>query len=112
FLIWSMMAGAALPILEYLAAARWLGFEPRMGMLAGLARIEAWLVGLFLAFQIGDLVARGAMDAMLSGTWFALLFWVEIGFGLLLPLVLLMIPGVREKRGGLATARGLILARV
>ena len=28
---------------------------------------------------------RGAVGAMLSGTWFALSFWVEIGFGLLLP---------------------------
>ena len=56
YLFSAMMAGPAMAILEHLAAARWLGFEPRMEMLAGLARIEAWLVGLFLAFQMGDLV--------------------------------------------------------
>jgi formate dehydrogenase iron-sulfur subunit len=112
FLFSAMMAGPALVILEYLAAARWLGFEPRMGMLDGLARIEAWLVGLFLAFQMGDLFARGATDAMLSGTWFALSFWIEIGLGLLLPLVLLMLPEVRQSRGGLATACSLIVAGV
>jgi Ni/Fe-hydrogenase subunit HybB-like protein len=83
-----------------------------MDLLAGLARIEAWLVGLFLTFQMGDLVYRGAVGAMLSGTWFALSFWVEIGFGLLLPFVLLLLPEVRESRRGLATACGLIVAGV
>jgi Ni/Fe-hydrogenase subunit HybB-like protein len=113
YLFSAMMAGPAMAILEYLAASRWLGFEPRMDMLAGLARIEAWLVGLFLAFQIGDLVSReGAVDAMLSGTWFALSFWVEIGFGLLLPLVLLTMPEVRQSRGWLATACALVVAGV
>jgi Ni/Fe-hydrogenase subunit HybB-like protein len=109
YLFSAMMAGPALAILEYLAAARWLGFEPRMEMLASLARIEAWLVGLFLAFQVGDLVSRGAVDAALTEGWFALSFWVEIGLGLLLPLVLLILPEVRESRGGLATASALVL---
>jgi Ni/Fe-hydrogenase subunit HybB-like protein len=83
-----------------------------MDLLAGLARIEAWLVGLYLAFQVGDLVYRGAVGPMLSGTWFALSFWVEIGFGLLLPLALLIMPEARESRRGLATACGLVLAGV
>jgi Ni/Fe-hydrogenase subunit HybB-like protein len=109
YLFSAMMAGPALAILEYLAAARWLGFEPRMEMLASLARIEAWLVGLFLAFQVGDLVSRGAVGAALSGGWLALSFWVEIGLGLLLPLVLLILPEVRQSRGGLATACALVL---
>ena len=99
-------------ILEHFAAARWLGFEPRLDMLAGLARIEAWLVGLFLVFQIGDLVWRGAVGAMLGGTGFALSFWIEVGAGLLVPLVLLMMPEARQSPGGLATACGLIVAGV
>jgi Ni/Fe-hydrogenase subunit HybB-like protein len=109
FLFSAIMAGPAMAILEHLAAARWLGFEPRMGMLASLARIEAWLVGLFLAFQLGDLVSRGAVGAALNGSWFALSFWVEIGLGLLLPLVLLILPEMRRSRGGLATACALII---
>jgi Ni/Fe-hydrogenase subunit HybB-like protein len=112
FLFSAIMAGPAMAILEHLAAARWLGFAPRLDLLAGLARIEAWLVGLFLTFQMGDLVYRGAVGAMLSGTWFALSFWVEIGFGLLLPFVLLLLPEVRESRRGLATACGLIVAGI
>jgi Ni/Fe-hydrogenase subunit HybB-like protein len=112
FLFSAMMAGPALAILEHLVAARWLGFPPNMDMLAGLARIEAWLVGLLLVFRIGDLVVRGAVDAALSGTSFAASFWVEIGFGLLLPLVLLMMPEVRESRAGLATACSLVVAGV
>jgi len=112
FLFSAMMAGPAMAILEHLAAARWLGFEPRMEMLASLARIEAWLVALFLAFQIGDLVSRGAVGGMLNGTWFALFFWIEIGLGLLLPLALLMMPEVRQTPRALATACGLVVAGV
>jgi Ni/Fe-hydrogenase subunit HybB-like protein len=112
FLFSAMMAGPAMAILEHLAAARWLGFAPRMDLLAGLARIEAWLVGLFLAFQMGDLVYRGAVDAMLSASWFAVSFWIEIGFGLLLPLALLLMPEVRQSRRGLATACSLVIAGV
>ena len=112
YLFSAMMAGPAMAILEYLAAARWLGFEPRMGMIASLARIEAWLVGLFLAFQLGDLILRGAVDAMLSPTWFAVSLWVELGLGLLVPLVLLMMPEVRQSRGALATACSFIVGGV
>jgi Ni/Fe-hydrogenase subunit HybB-like protein len=112
FLISAMMAGPAMAILEHLAAARWLGFTPRMDLLAGLARIEAWLVALVLMVQVGDLFYRGGSNAMLSGTWLALSFWVEILVGLLLPLVLLILPEVRESRGGLATACSLVVAGV
>ena len=112
FLFSAMMAGPAMAILEHLAAARWLGFAPRMDLLAGLARIEAWLVGLFLAFQMGDLFYRGAADIALSASWFAVSFWVEIGFGLLLPFVLLLMPEVRDSRAALATACSLVIAGI
>jgi Ni/Fe-hydrogenase subunit HybB-like protein len=112
YLFSAMMAGPAMAILEHLAAARWLGFAPRMDLLAGLARIEAWLVGLFLAFQMGDLFYRGAADAMFISSWFAVSFWVEIVFGLMLPFVMLMMSEVRESRRGLATASSLIIAGI
>lgn len=112
YLFSAMMAGPAMAILEHLAAARWLGFAPRMDLLAGLARIEAWLVGLFFAFQMGDLFYRGAVDAMFTASWFAVSFWVEIVFGLMVPFVLLMMPEVRESRRGLATACALVIAGV
>jgi Ni/Fe-hydrogenase subunit HybB-like protein len=112
FLFSAMMAGPAMAILEHLAAARWLGFAPRMELVGGLARIECWLVGLFLAFQMGDLFYRGAADAMFAPSWFAVSFWVEILFGLMLPFVLLLMPEVRESKGGLATACSFIIGGI
>ena len=112
FLFSAMMAGPAMAILEHLAAARWLGFAPHMELLGGLARIEAWLVGLFLAFQMGDLFYRGAADAMFTASWFAVSFWVEIVFGLMVPFALLMVPEVRESRRGLAWACALVIGGI
>ena len=92
--------------------------------LAGSASSRAWSCSpgsrasrpgwsaLYLVFQMGDLFYRGAAGAMLSATGFALLFWVGIGFGLLLPLVLLIMPEVRESRRGLVTACSLVVAGV
>jgi formate dehydrogenase major subunit len=68
-----------------------------------------------LAGEIKGLFCFGqnpAVGAILSATWFALSFWIEIGFGLLLPFVLLLLPEVRESRRGLATACGLVVAGV
>lgn len=112
YLFSAMMAGPAMAILEHLAAARWLGFAPRMELLGGLARIECWLVGLFLAFQMGDLFYRGAADAMFISSWFAVSFWVEIVFGLMIPFVLLLMPEVRGSRRGLAWACALIIGGI
>src|SRR5258707_1410495 len=84
FLFSAMMAGPAMAILEHLAAARWLGFAPRTDLLACLARIEAWLVGLFLAFQMGDLFFRCGTDAMLSASLPAASFLVQHGLVMVL----------------------------
>jgi Ni/Fe-hydrogenase subunit HybB-like protein len=112
YLFSAMMAGPAMAILEHLAAARWLGFTPRMDLVAGLAKIEMWLVGLFLAFQMGDLFYRGAADAMFSASWFAVSFWIEIGFGLMLPFVLLLMPEARGSGRGLAWACSLVIGGI
>ncbi|HEX7232742.1 MAG TPA: NrfD/PsrC family molybdoenzyme membrane anchor subunit, partial [Candidatus Binatia bacterium] len=112
YLFSAMMAGPAMAIIEHLAVARWLGFVPRMGLLGGLARIECWLVGLFLAFQMGDLFFRGAADAMFVASWFTVSFWVEIVFGLMIPFVLLLMPEIRDSKGGLATACSFILGGI
>jgi Ni/Fe-hydrogenase subunit HybB-like protein len=61
---------------------------------------------------MGDLFYRGAIGAALTANWFAVSFWIEVGFGLLLPFVLLLMPEVRESRRGLATACSLIIAGV
>ena len=112
YLFSAMMAGPAMAILEHLAAARWLGFTPRMDLLAGLAKIEMWLVGLFLAFQMGDLFYRGAADAMFAPSWFAVSFWIEIGFGLMVPLALLIMPEARVSRRGLGWACSLVIGGI
>jgi formate dehydrogenase iron-sulfur subunit len=61
---------------------------------------------------MGDLFYRGAADAMFISSWFAVSFWVEVVFGLMIPFVLLVMPEVRESRRGLAWACALIIGGV
>jgi formate dehydrogenase iron-sulfur subunit len=61
---------------------------------------------------MGDLFYRGAADAMFISSWFAVSFWVEIVFGLMIPFVLLLMPEVRGSRRGLAWACALIIGGI
>jgi hypothetical protein len=65
-----MMAGPAMAILEHLTAARWLSFA-RMDLLAASPASGPWTLP---CLPNERSFHRGAADAMLSGTWFAVSF--------------------------------------
>jgi len=60
-----------------------------------------------LRFQ--DLFDRGALKLVAHGGYETGLFLLEIGLGLVLPIVLLMIPKVRESSGGLYLSSVLVV---
>jgi Ni/Fe-hydrogenase subunit HybB-like protein len=108
FLVSAIMAGPAVAILEHIAAARWLRFTPRMDLLAGLARIEVWLLGGYGTFKLVDLFYRGAGGAMFEWSWITLSFWAELMIGVVVPFAMLLQPEMRTSRRGLAVATGMI----
>jgi Ni/Fe-hydrogenase subunit HybB-like protein len=109
FLASAIMTGPAMAMLEHMAAARWLNFAPRVDLLGGLARIEAWLIGLYATFKISDLFYRGAAGALFEWSWITLSFWTEVFIGLVLPFAMLLQPEVRASRKMLAAACGMVL---
>jgi hypothetical protein len=82
-----------------------------------LGRFLAWVVWLFLAIRLGDLILRGDGRFLLGSGWNGVLFWIETAALLLLPSLLLQWRGVRERRRLLALMAftivvGFILNRV
>jgi len=59
------------------------------------------LMGIYLAFKIGDMLVRGTYVYLLDGTFQTNAFVVEVLFGVLLPFVLLLFRRVRRSAGWL-----------
>ncbi len=101
FLLTSYMAGLTLVTIEHVLVTSYLGLRPRVDLMAGLARILVWVIALFLALRIGDLVYRDAVGAMLRLDGYSLLVWSELTLGFVVPMTLLAIPDMRMSKWSL-----------
>jgi Ni/Fe-hydrogenase subunit HybB-like protein len=103
FLTSAIMAGPAMVILEGTLSARVFRRPMETNVLQGLGAALPVLVGLYLVLRVGDVVARGVVWQAFEPTWQALMFWVEIVVGGLIPITLLATPEVRQRTSGLFT---------
>jgi Ni/Fe-hydrogenase subunit HybB-like protein len=110
FLISAYISGLAVITIEHLAATRWLRLQPRIDLLAGLARIQAGLALVYLIIRVGDIVYRGVAGAMVETSWLAFSLWFELVVGFLIPAVIFLIPELRRTRWGLYAGSALLLA--
>jgi len=105
----AICVGLAMTIFESSMSARHFGKQLEMPLLIALGR--ALLVGLIVysVLRFQDLFDRGALKLVARAGWETGLFLVEIALGLLLPIVLLLIPKVRESSGGLYISSVLVV---
>ncbi len=83
----------------------------------GVAKISAWILGLFLLMRLAEITMAGKWPVAFSGQWESYVFGWEIFFQTIIPMVLIAIPRVRNSKGGLAAAAafavlGLIMHRL
>ncbi len=82
----------------------WLFRRPiHVDKLAGLGRIAAAVLALYLVLRLGDLWQRGKLFESLDGSWESALFLVEMLFSAVLPATLLSFRRIRTSLAGLAT---------
>lgn len=96
FLLSAIAVGFPMVIFESWLASRAFGRDPETHIMGPLSRYAAGLIGLYLAFKLGDLTLRGAWGAALVPSWQAAFFWVEMLVGLALPVLLFIQSGVRH----------------
>jgi len=68
---------------------------------SNLAKIVAMVLAIYLVVRFQDMHTRGVLEAMHTLSYHSLAFYVEIGLGFVLPLILLLIPPIRKCRCGL-----------
>jgi Ni/Fe-hydrogenase subunit HybB-like protein len=110
FFISCIASGLAMVILETLLLSRngrtLLSTELR----ADLGKIIAVVLAIYLVVRFQDMAARGVLGELRTFTYHSLAFDGEILAGFVLPLVLLLVPGVRRSRRGLYPVTILVLA--
>jgi Ni/Fe-hydrogenase subunit HybB-like protein len=117
FLLSAFAAGYPMVAFESILVSKSFGRRPEMEVLTPLAKFMPLLMGIYLAFKLGDMIIRGTYVYLLDGTYQTNAFIVEVLFGVTLPFVLLLFKRVRRSAGWLFFASttfvlGILLNRV
>ncbi len=116
FLLSAICVGLAMVIVETSLGSKGLGHHVDLEIVAGLGRALPYLLGLYLLVKLGDLLVAGELGLIFSSGLYSALFLLEIGGGVILPLVLFALPAVRRSRtalfwSALLVVLGLVLNR-
>lgn len=117
FFITAVSGGLAMVIVESSLSYRAFGKELEESLLRGIARVIMVFLSVFLVWKLEDLSARGNLKLVFQLTPEAVMFWGEIGIGVVLPIVLFGMKRVRHSRQGLffaalLTVLGLVVGRL
>jgi Ni/Fe-hydrogenase subunit HybB-like protein len=109
FFVSAIGVGLAMVIFESNLSARAFGREIELPLLADLSKVMVVVLALYGVLRFQDLSGRGALRGLREPSTETLLFLLEIGLGLLLPLALLLVPRMRESREGLFAGAVLVI---
>ncbi len=116
FFLSAVMVGLAMTIFEVSLGSKAAGGSADLKILSGLGRAMVYLLGLYLLARLGELLAAGELGLIFASGQYSFLFLLEMGVGVILPLILFSLPGVRQNRtalfwSALLVVMGLILNR-
>jgi len=86
FLLSAISVGFPMVIFESLIAARSFGLKPEMRVLSRLGTMVAPILGVYLAFKIGDMFIRETFVYLTSFNLQSVMFVIELLFGVIIPL--------------------------
>lgn len=112
FLLSAIAVGFPMVIFESLIASRSLKLKPEMHILSKLGAMMAPLLGLYLAFKIGDMVIRETFVYLTEFNTASVMFTIEILFGVVIPLRMLLSQKVLKSPVLLFTAAALVVGGV
>ena len=109
FFISAIAVGLAMTIFESSMTSKHFGKQLELPLLRELGRILVVVLLVYTVLRTQDLYHRGALKMILQPGYETWLFLLEVLLGLALPIVLLLIPRVRNTAGGLYLAAVLTL---
>jgi len=112
FLLSAIAIGFPMVIFESLLATRSLGLKPEVDVLSKLARMVPPLLGVYLAFKIGDMVIRESFVYLAEINTASVMFMVEILLGIIIPLRMFLSISVLRSPLWLFVASSLVIVGV
>jgi Ni/Fe-hydrogenase subunit HybB-like protein len=109
FFISAIGVGCAMIIFESFMSSRAFKRQIEMPLLSQLGRGIVVILMVYTVMKIQDLFDRGAFGAVFTFSLESILYWVEMGIGVLLPMILLAIPKVRLHKTGLFVSALLVV---
>ncbi len=117
FYLTAIAAGLAMTVFESYHSARTYGFPFELKLFSSLVKIIPYVLGLYLALRVGELFVTGKYMHLLEGGAPAVMWFIEIIGGVIIPLLFFADRKTREDADGIVwaaffTMGGLILNRV
>jgi Ni/Fe-hydrogenase subunit HybB-like protein len=109
FFISAIAVGLAMTIFESSMSSKHFGLQLELPVLQELGRVLVVVLAVYAILRFEDLAHRGALKLALKPGYEMYLFWLEIGLSLILPLILLLQPRVRNNPNGLYWAAVLVV---
>jgi Ni/Fe-hydrogenase subunit HybB-like protein len=100
FLTSAIAVGPAMVIFETTLSSKVFGHKLPLDILSALGRAIPYILGIYLLLKLTDLTATGEIGLIFSAYPQNLLWWGEIIIGVILPIFLFSMPGVRQSRSG------------
>jgi Ni/Fe-hydrogenase subunit HybB-like protein len=112
FLLSAISVGLPMVIFESLLASRSLKLKPEMHILSKLGSMIAPLLGIYLAFKIGDMFIRETFVYLAEINTASVMFTIELLFGVIIPLRMFLSPKVLKSPVLLFIASALVVSGV
>jgi Ni/Fe-hydrogenase subunit HybB-like protein len=109
FLLSAVAVGFPMVIFESLIASRSLSLKPEMHILSKLGSMIAPLLGIYLAFKIGDMFIRETFIYLGEFNTASIMFTIEMLFGVIIPLRMFLSPKVLKSPPLIFTASALVV---
>ncbi len=98
FLVSAIAVGPAMVIVETIISNRIFGHKLSQDVMSGLVKYIPFILGFYLCLKILDLIFAKELGLLFSSGNYSLLWWEEVLTGVILPIILLSIPSVRNNR--------------
>ena len=109
FLLSAFSVGFPMVIMESITASKSFGLKPETDVLSSLSKFVAPLLGIYLAFKIGDMFIRETFVYLAEFNSTTVLFGIEIVVGVIIPLRMFLSEDVRNSVTGLYIASMLVI---
>ncbi len=112
FLLSAISVGFPMVIMESVITSKSFGLKPETNILADLSNIVAPLLGVYLAFKIGDMVIRQTFTYLTEINTASVMFTIEVLVGVIIPLRLFLSNEIKKSPTGMAIASFLVVLGV